>query len=155
MHRQPDVACARPLEGGGQHAGVLGDDGRGGRLGDGVQRIGWVIGGSLKKDEFPIFYVHTMRFAIRARASEAQVSHRLRPRVLELWPDLERTRITSPVNGIVIEYAGEAIRALSMAAVEVIFPQVYGGRMYVVVFELTLLFSYLFLAIQSAREHPQ
>ena len=44
---------------------------------------------------------------------------------------------------------------VSMAAVEVMFPQVYGGRMAVVVFETTLLFCYLFLAIQSAREHPQ
>ena len=45
---------------------------------------------------------------------------------------------------------------VSMAAVEVIFPQVYGGRMIVVVFEVRLLlFGYLFLAIQSAREHPQ
>ena len=44
---------------------------------------------------------------------------------------------------------------VSMAAVEVIFPQVYGGRMAVVVFEAALLFGYLFLAIQSAREHPQ
>ena len=44
---------------------------------------------------------------------------------------------------------------VSMAAVEVIFPQVYGGRMSVVAFETTLLFCYLFLAIQSAREHPQ
>jgi hypothetical protein len=39
--------------------------------------------------------------------------------------------------------------------VEVIFPQVYGGRMAVVIFESLLLFGYLFLAIQSAREHPQ
>jgi hypothetical protein len=45
--------------------------------------------------------------------------------------------------------------AVSMAAVEVIFPQVYGGRLWVVVFETVLLFCYLFLAIQSAREHPQ
>ena len=45
--------------------------------------------------------------------------------------------------------------AVSMAAVEVFFPQVYGGRMFVVVIEGVLLFSYLFLAIQSAREHPQ
>jgi hypothetical protein len=42
-----------------------------------------------------------------------------------------------------------------MAAVEVIFPQVYGGRMLVVAIETILLFAYLFLAIQSAREHPQ
>jgi len=44
---------------------------------------------------------------------------------------------------------------VSMVAVEVIFPQVYGGRIAVVVFETVLLFGYLFLAIQSAREHPQ
>jgi hypothetical protein len=44
--------------------------------------------------------------------------------------------------------------AVSMAAVEVFFPQVYGGRIYVVVIEGVLLFTYLFLAIQSAREHP-
>jgi hypothetical protein len=45
--------------------------------------------------------------------------------------------------------------AVSMAAVEVLFPQVYGGRMIVVVVEGALLIAYLFLAIQSAREHPQ
>ena len=44
--------------------------------------------------------------------------------------------------------------SVSMAAVEVFFPQVYGGRMLVVVAEFLLLFGYLFLAIQSAREHP-
>ena len=44
--------------------------------------------------------------------------------------------------------------AVSMAAVEVFFPQVYGGRMLVVAAEFLLLFGYLFLAIQSAREHP-
>jgi hypothetical protein len=44
--------------------------------------------------------------------------------------------------------------AVSMAAVEVFFPQVYGGRMSVVGVEGVLLFGYLFLAIQSAREHP-
>jgi hypothetical protein len=42
----------------------------------------------------------------------------------------------------------------SMAAVEVFFPQVYGGRWVVVVIVGALLFTYLFLAIQSAREHP-
>ena len=42
----------------------------------------------------------------------------------------------------------------SMAAVEVFFPQVYGGRWAVVVLVGALLFTYLFLAIQSAREHP-
>jgi Family of unknown function (DUF6163) len=45
--------------------------------------------------------------------------------------------------------------SVSMAAVEVFFPQVYGGRIWVVAVEAVLLFGYLFLAIQSAREHPQ
>jgi hypothetical protein len=44
---------------------------------------------------------------------------------------------------------------VSMAAVEVFFPQVYGGRLFVVIIEGVLLCGYLFLAIQSAREHPQ
>ena len=44
--------------------------------------------------------------------------------------------------------------SVSMAAVEVFFPQVYGGRIAVVAVEFLLLFGYLFLAIQSAREHP-
>jgi hypothetical protein len=43
---------------------------------------------------------------------------------------------------------------VSMAAVEVFFPQVYGGRLIVVGIEGLLLFAYLALAIQSAREHP-
>jgi len=41
---------------------------------------------------------------------------------------------------------------VSMAAVEVFFPQVYGGSMFVVFVETTLLGAYLFLAIVSARE---
>lgn len=44
--------------------------------------------------------------------------------------------------------------AVSMAAVEVFFPQVYGGRISVVLFEVGLLCCYLTLAILSAREHP-
>jgi hypothetical protein len=43
---------------------------------------------------------------------------------------------------------------VSMAAVELIFPQVFGGSIAVVVLEFALLGCYLFLAIQSAREHP-
>ena len=43
---------------------------------------------------------------------------------------------------------------VSMAAVEVFFPQIYGGRLLVVAAEGVLLFTYLGLAIQSAREHP-
>jgi len=42
---------------------------------------------------------------------------------------------------------------VSMAAVEVFFPQVYGGSLIVVVVEMTFLGLYLFLAIASAREH--
>jgi hypothetical protein len=42
---------------------------------------------------------------------------------------------------------------ISMAVVEVFFPQVYGGGMLIVLFECTLLAGYLYLAIQSAREH--
>ncbi len=45
--------------------------------------------------------------------------------------------------------------AVSMAAVEVFFPQVYGGRTSIMVIEGVLLVGYLVLAIQSAREHPQ
>jgi hypothetical protein len=43
---------------------------------------------------------------------------------------------------------------VSMAAVEVFFPQIYGGSWLVVAIELTLLCCYLVLALQSAREHP-
>jgi hypothetical protein len=41
-----------------------------------------------------------------------------------------------------------------MAAVEVLFPQVYGGRILVVIAEFVLLGSYLYLALMSAHEHP-
>jgi fatty acid desaturase len=43
---------------------------------------------------------------------------------------------------------------VSMAAVEMVFPQVFGGSIPVVMIELVLLGCYLFLAVQSAREHP-
>jgi hypothetical protein len=43
---------------------------------------------------------------------------------------------------------------VSMAVVEVFFPQVYGGSLFIVLVETTLLGVYLFLAIVSAREHP-
>jgi hypothetical protein len=43
--------------------------------------------------------------------------------------------------------------AVSMAAVEVFFPQVYGGRLLVVGGEIALLCCYLVLALKSAREH--
>jgi hypothetical protein len=44
---------------------------------------------------------------------------------------------------------------VSMAAVEVFFPQVYGGSIFIVFVETTLLAIYLFLAIVSARERSQ
>jgi hypothetical protein len=42
---------------------------------------------------------------------------------------------------------------VSMAAVELFFPQVYGGSLFVAFVEMTLLGVYLYLAIVSAREH--
>jgi hypothetical protein len=42
---------------------------------------------------------------------------------------------------------------ISMAAVEALFPQIYGGRLWVIVVELALLGGYLLLALLSAREH--
>ena len=43
---------------------------------------------------------------------------------------------------------------VSMAVVEVFFPNVYGGSILVVLAELTLLAIYLWLAIVSSRERP-
>ena len=43
---------------------------------------------------------------------------------------------------------------VSMAAVQLFFPQLYGGSWFVVAIELTLFACYLVLALQSAREHP-
>ena len=43
---------------------------------------------------------------------------------------------------------------ISMAAVEALFPQIYGGRMWVIGVEVVLLLIYLWLALQSAREQP-
>ena len=45
--------------------------------------------------------------------------------------------------------------SVSMAAVEVLFPQVFGAQVAVVAGEGVALVIYLFLAIMSAREHPQ
>jgi len=42
---------------------------------------------------------------------------------------------------------------ISMAAVEALFPQVYGGRVWVILVELALLGVYLLLALFAAREH--
>jgi hypothetical protein len=44
---------------------------------------------------------------------------------------------------------------VSMAVVEVFFPNVYGGSIFIVFIEMTLLGIYLYLAIVSAREHDR
>jgi uncharacterized protein DUF6163 len=43
---------------------------------------------------------------------------------------------------------------VSMAVVELFFPQIYGGSVLVVLIEMALLSIYLWLAIVSARERP-
>ncbi|MBV1698670.1 MAG: hypothetical protein KGQ47_10005 [Hyphomicrobiales bacterium] len=43
---------------------------------------------------------------------------------------------------------------VSMAMVEAFYPQVYGGSLFVVLVEVTLLGTYLWLAIFAAREQP-
>jgi Family of unknown function (DUF6163) len=43
---------------------------------------------------------------------------------------------------------------VSMAVVVVFFPQVYGGSLFIVLLEATLLAVYLWLAIFAARERP-
>jgi len=44
---------------------------------------------------------------------------------------------------------------ISWVAVEMIFPQVYGGSMWTVAIEAVFLAVYLWLALQAAREQPQ
>jgi hypothetical protein len=43
---------------------------------------------------------------------------------------------------------------ISMAAVELLFPQIYGGNMWVIMAEVLLLGAYLWLALMAAREQP-
>ena len=43
---------------------------------------------------------------------------------------------------------------VSMAAVEILFPQIYGGRIVVIAVEVVLLVVYIALAILAAREQP-
>jgi len=43
---------------------------------------------------------------------------------------------------------------ISMAAIELFFPQVYGGRIVVVLIEVAMLGAYFTLAIAAARERP-
>jgi hypothetical protein len=42
--------------------------------------------------------------------------------------------------------------AISMAAVEALFPQIYGGHLWIIAAELVLLLVYLSLALMAARE---
>ncbi len=43
---------------------------------------------------------------------------------------------------------------ISMAAIQMLFPQIYGGNFFVVLFELMLLGAYVWLTIMAAREQP-
>jgi hypothetical protein len=43
---------------------------------------------------------------------------------------------------------------ISMVAVEMLFPQIYGGRIWLVIIEFGLLGTYLWLALKAAREQP-
>jgi hypothetical protein len=43
---------------------------------------------------------------------------------------------------------------ISMAAVEILFPQIYGGHLWIIILELILLGMYLVLALMAAREQP-
>jgi hypothetical protein len=44
--------------------------------------------------------------------------------------------------------------AISMAAIELAFPQVFGGRVWIAVFEFVAIFLYIALALMSGRERP-
>src|SRR5206468_3901317 len=44
--------------------------------------------------------------------------------------------------------------AISMAAIEMMFPQVYGGRLWVVVVEMAMIAFYVGLALMAGRERP-
>jgi len=44
---------------------------------------------------------------------------------------------------------------ISMAAVEVLFPQIFGGSILAVMFEMGLLGTYVWLVVMSSREQPE
>ena len=44
--------------------------------------------------------------------------------------------------------------AISMAAIELFFPQVYGGRIWIALFEFIAIFAYIALALMAGRERP-
>lgn len=45
--------------------------------------------------------------------------------------------------------------AISMAAVEILFPNIYGGRLWVVGAEFAAVAAYLWLTVNAARERPE
>ena len=71
----------------------------------------------------------------------------------------EQRQVLEPVHAGEGEPSGEiwATRLVLflrvMAAVEALFPQIYGGRLWVIIVELALLGAYLWLALLAAREH--
>jgi Family of unknown function (DUF6163) len=44
--------------------------------------------------------------------------------------------------------------AISMAAIELFFPQVFGGRMWLALLEFLAIFGYIGLALMAGRERP-
>ena len=43
---------------------------------------------------------------------------------------------------------------ISMAAIELLFPQIFGGRIIMVLAELATIFAYVWLTLMAARERP-
>ena len=44
--------------------------------------------------------------------------------------------------------------AISMASIEMFFPQVYGGRLWIAIPEFLAIFAYVWLALMAGRERP-
>src|SRR6266581_868389 len=49
---------------------------------------------------------------------------------------------------------GAVVWLTSIIAVEMLFPQIYGGRIWLIIIEFGLLGTYLVLALKAAREQP-
>jgi hypothetical protein len=45
--------------------------------------------------------------------------------------------------------------SISMAAIELFFPQVYGGRLWIAIPEFLAIFAYIGLALMAGRERPE
>src|SRR4051794_6875350 len=45
--------------------------------------------------------------------------------------------------------------SISMAAIELFFPQVYGGRLWIAIPEFVAIFAYIGLALLAGRERPE